>query len=64
MSKRKIKGVIYMNATMVKPIKALTVVSEKEYVEKIEKSLCARPTENAKRKNSYALDLLRKARKG
>ena len=53
-----------MNATMVKPIKALTVISEKEYVEEIEKSLCAKPTENAKRKNSYALDLLRKARRG
>lgn len=49
---------------MCKQINPLTVVDEKEYVEQIEKSLLNKPTDSAKRKNAYALELLRKARKG
>lgn len=51
-------------STNIKPINAITYVTEKKYVDEIKKSLTVQSSSKVRDRNTYSINLLRKARRG
>lgn len=62
--KQKKKGDGKMSGTMVKPIEATTIISEKKYVKEILDSISKKPCDSAMERNRRSLELLKRARRG
>jgi hypothetical protein len=52
------------SAVKIKPITATVIINEEKYIKEIKESLYTKPTEASRNKNTYALSLLKKARRG